>query len=193
MDSAAEQVVALKTPLDEGDVTGLRAGMLVSLSGVVYTARDAAHARLVAMLEAGEPLPFDPAGQVLYYVGPAPAPPGLPIGAAGPTTSYRMDAFTPQLLAAGIRATIGKGARSNEVVEVMQRLKAVYLAATGGAGALLASRVVSCEVIAFEDLGTEAVRRLVVRDFPAVVINDVEGGDLYAQGIRRWQRAHAVG
>jgi fumarate hydratase subunit beta len=183
-----ESWIELETPLRKRDVVSLEAGQLVRLSGVLYTARDAAHARLVGMLRAGEPLPFDPQGQVIYYVGPSPAPPGLPIGSAGPTTSYRMDRYTPELLKAGIRATIGKGARGNDVIEAMRKYKAVYMAATGGAAALLASRILSSEVIAFEDLGAEAVHRLEVEGFPTVVVNDVNGNDLYEMGLRRWRR-----
>jgi fumarate hydratase subunit beta len=179
--------IDLSPPLTDERVASLRAGDVVRITGEIYTARDAAHARLVELLDRGDPLPFDPVGQILYYVGPAPAPPGLPIGAAGPTTSYRMDKFTVPLLKAGIKATIGKGARSNDVVEAMREYKAVYLAATGGAGALLASRIVHCEVVAFEDLGTEAVHRIKVEGFPAVVINDLNGNDLYEIGIHRWQ------
>lgn len=179
-------------PLSESEVVRLRAGELVAITGTIYTARDAAHARLVAMLERGESLPFDPAGQVLYYVGPAPAPPGRVIGAAGPTTSYRMDRYAPALYRAGIKATIGKGPRANTVVEAMRECRAVYLGATGGAGALLASHIVRVEVVAFPELGAEAVHRLEVRDFPAIVINDVAGNDLYEMGIRRWQRGRTT-
>jgi fumarate hydratase subunit beta len=189
---SSQSAVKLKPPLRDRDVRRLEAGQLVHITGTVYTARDAAHARLVALLEAGESLPFDPRGQIIYYVGPSPAPPGLPIGAAGPTTSYRMDRFTPRLLAAGIKATIGKGARSNDVLEAMREHHAVYLAATGGAAALLASRILSAEVIAFEDLGPEAVHRLEVREFPTVVINDVQGNDLYELGLHRWRRAQRL-
>ena len=171
----------LSTPLARTDVEALRAGDRVALSGTVYAARDAAHARLAALLAGGAPLPFPLEGQVIYYVGPTPAPPGMPIGAAGPTTSGRMDPYTPALLAAGLRGMIGKGSRSAEVREAMVRHKAVYFAATGGAGALLARRIRSAEVVAWEELGPEAVRRLVVEEFPLIVINDVHGNDLYEQ------------
>jgi len=171
----------LKTPLTEKAVLSLRAGDRVALSGVVYTARDQAHREMAAALERREPLPFDPQGQVIYYVGPSPAPPGKVIGSAGPTTSCRMDPFAPALYEAGVRATIGKGARSEAVRQAIVRCKALYLAATGGAGALLASRVKACEVIAYAGLGPEAVRRLVVEDFPVIVINDAYGGDFYEE------------
>jgi len=179
--------VRLTTPLSLWDVESLHAGDRVMLSGVVYTARDAAHARLVALLKEGTPLPFPTEGQVLYYVGPTPARPGAPIGSAGPTTSGRMDPYTPALLNAGIKGMIGKGVRSAEVREAMARHKAVYFAATGGAGALLARRIKSAEIVAWEDLGTEAIRRLVVEDFPLVVINDVFGNDFYEEGAARYR------
>ena len=172
-------VIQLLSPLGKSDVGRLRAGDMVSLSGVVYTARDAAHKRLVEQLERGEPLPFDLQGQVIYYVGPCPAPPGKVIGSAGPTTSYRMDAYTPALLSAGLTAMIGKGSRSREVRDAMVREGAVYLAAWGGAGALLASRVKEASCVAFEDLGPEAIYRLEVEDFPLIVVNDCQGRDYY--------------
>lgn len=154
---------------------------MVLLSGIVYTARDVAHKRMVETLARGERLAFEPAGQAIYYVGPSPAPKGKVIGAAGPTTSCRMDSYAPALYEAGIKATIGKGPRDASVRDAICRCKALYLAATGGAGALLAQRIVSCEVIAYADLGPEAVHRLTVEDFPAVVINDAHGGDLYSE------------
>ena len=179
--------VRLTTPLSRWDVESLHAGDRVMLSGTIYTARDAAHARLVALIAENKPLPFPAEGQVLYYVGPTPARPGAPIGSAGPTTSGRMDPYTPALLAAGIKGMIGKGSRSAEVREAMTRHRAVYFAATGGAGALLAKRVKSAEIVAWEDLGPEAVRRLVVEDFPLVVIDDVHGHDLYEEGAARYR------
>ena len=177
----------LTSPLSIRDVEALRAGDRVLLSGTIYTARDAAHARLIALIEQRAPLPFPLEGQVVYYVGPTPPRPGQPIGSAGPTTSGRMDPYTPALLAAGLRGMIGKGSRSAEVREAMVRHRAVYFAATGGAGALLAQRVRSAEVVAWEDLGPEAVRRLVVEDFPLVVIDDVHGNDLYEEGAARYR------
>jgi len=179
--------IRLTTPLSRWDVESLHAGDRVILSGTIYTGRDAAHARMVALLAEGQPLPFPPEGQVIYYVGPTPPRPGEPIGSAGPTTSGRMDTYTPALLAAGITGIIGKGTRSAEVREAMARHKAVYFAATGGAGALLARRIKSAEVVAWEDLGPEAVRRLVVEDFPLVVINDVFGNDLYEEGAAQYR------
>lgn len=188
-----EKPVRLTTPLSPADVEALHAGDHVLLCGEVYTARDAAHARLVALLREGRPLPFPAAGQIIYYVGPTPPRPGSPIGAAGPTTSGRMDPYTPQLLAAGIKATIGKGSRSAEVRAALVKHKAVYFAATGGAGALLAQKVKSSAIVAWEDLGPEAVRRLVVEDLPLVVINDVFGNDLYEEGAARYRRAGGDG
>lgn len=179
--------IRLATPLSLWDVESLHAGDRVVLSGTIYTARDAAHARLVALLKEGSPLPFAPEGQVVYYVGPTPPRPGEPIGSAGPTTSGRMDSYTPALLAAGIKGMIGKGTRSPEVRAAMTKHRAVYFAATGGAGALLARRIKSAEVVAWDDLGPEAVRRLVVEDFPLVVINDVYGKDLYEEGAARYR------
>ncbi|MEJ5347243.1 MAG: Fe-S-containing hydro-lyase [Desulfosoma sp.] len=176
--------IVLQTPLSENDVTSLKIGDRVLLNGVVYTARDAAHKRLVELLEREEPLPFDLKGQVIYYVGPSPAAPGRPVGAAGPTTSYRMDAYAPLLIRYGLRGMIGKGARNHAVKEAMQRYKAVYFAAIGGAGALMARSIVSAEVIAYPELGPEAVRKLEVKNFPVIVANDVHGGDLYEEGVR---------
>ena len=166
----------------------LTAGTRLLISGVVYTARDAAHQRLIQCLDVGEKLPFDLEGQTLYYMGPSPARPGQIIGSAGPTTSSRMDMYTPRLLAAGIRAMIGKGARSPAVREAIKKHKAVYFAATGGAGALLGKSIVCMEVIAYEDLGAEAILRLELRDFPAIVANDVRGGDLFEQGRIKYRK-----
>jgi fumarate hydratase subunit beta len=166
----------------------LTAGTQVLISGVVYTARDAAHQRLTHALEKGEKLPFDLKGQTLYYLGPSPARPGQVIGAAGPTTSRRMDRYTLHLIAAGIRAMIGKGSRSPEVREAMKKHKAVYFATIGGAGALLSKSIKKAEVIAYEDLGAEAILRLDVEDFPAIVANDIYGGDLFEQERAKYQR-----
>jgi len=175
----------LKPPLTDEDVLPLRAGERVLISGVIYSARDAAHRRMIEALERGERLPFEPAGQVIYYMGPSPAARGRPIGSAGPTTSYRMDAFAPALYAAGVRATMGKGARSDAVRRAIREHRALYLAAVGGAGALLARRVRVAELIAYPDLGPEAVRRLVVEEFPAIVVNDAHGADLYEMALSR--------
>jgi len=171
----------LTTPLTDKDIEQLRAGDQVLLSGIVYTARDAAHARLIELLQQGQPLPIDLKGQVIYYVGPTPTKPGQVIGSAGPTTSGRMDSFTPELLEIGLKGMIGKGQRDQSVIDAIQRHKAVYFAATGGAAAMLAKRVVSCEVIAYDDLGCEAIRRLEVKDLPLIVINDTQGNDFYRE------------
>jgi len=176
------------SPIDPWTVERLTAGTRVVISGVVYTARDAAHKRLIKALEKGEQLPFDLVGQIIYYVGPSPARPGQVIGSAGPTTSSRMDVYTPRLLAAGLRAMIGKGSRSPEVREAIRKHKAVYLVAIGGAGALLHRAIKRAEIIAYEDLGTEAIWRLEVEDFPAVVANDIHGGDLFEQERAKYQR-----
>ncbi|MBF0524985.1 MAG: Fe-S-containing hydro-lyase [Deltaproteobacteria bacterium] len=172
----------LTTPLTDADVAKLNIGDRVFLSGIIYTGRDAAHRRLVELLDRGEELPMDVAGQVIYYVGPSPASPGRVIGAAGPTTAYRMDAYAPRLLAKGLKAMVGKGRRADEVREAMVKHKAVYLTATGGAGALLSKCIKKVEIIAYEDLGPEAVRRMEVKDMPTTVVNDVHGRDLYAAG-----------
>lgn len=178
----------LTTPLTDEVIEQLRAGDKVTITGVIYVGRDAAHKRLVAALDAGEPLPFEPQGQIIYYMGPAPAKPGDPIGSAGPTTSYRMDPYAPRLMEAGLKGMIGKGNRSMPVREAMQRHKAVYFGAIGGAGALIAKSVKKAEVIAYDDLGAEALRRLEVKDFPAIVVNDVYGGDAYEDGLQRYNR-----
>ena len=171
----------LTTPLTDADLAPLRAGDRVLLNGAIYTARDAAHKRLVECIDGGRPLPFDPAGQVVYYVGPTPAPPGRPIGSAGPTTSYRMDRYAPRLIELGLKASIGKGPRSPEVVQAMVKNGAVYFVAIGGAAALLARSIRSCQVIAYPELGPEAVHRLEVEAFPVFVGNDVRGGDIYTR------------
>ena len=172
----------LNTPLSKQDLAPLQAGDTVLLSGVVYTARDAAHARMMELLDKGEPLPFPIEGAAIYYVGPTPERPGCAIGAAGPTTSGRMDAYAPRLLDLGLAAMIGKGGRNEDVQKAVVRNGAVYLAALGGAGALMAGSVESLEIIAWEDLGCEAVRRLEVEDMPLTVILDSVGGNLYKSG-----------
>jgi len=178
----------VKLPLTEETLAGLRAGDNVLLSGVLYVARDSAHKRMTEVLEKGEPLPFDIKGQTLYYMGPSPAPPGRPIGSAGPTTSARMDMYTPRLLNKGLKGMIGKGIRSREVKEAMKKHKAVYLAAAGGAGALISKTITKSDVIAYKDLGLEAILRLEVKDFPATVINDIHGGDLYTEGKAKYRK-----
>ena len=169
-------------PLTKEKAAGLSCGDTVYLSGELYTGRDAAHKRLCELLEQGKPLPFPVHDACLYYVGPSPARPGQVIGSAGPTTSYRMDSYAPALLRLGLRGMIGKGARSPEVIRAMQEAGAVYLAAIGGAGALLSSCIKTCTVIAFEDLGAEAIHHLVVENFPAVVAIDAQGKNLYTEG-----------
>ncbi len=183
------KTVTLTTPLTDQDIEQLEIGDTVLISGVIYTGRDAAHKRLVDLLEAGKPLPIDVKGQIIYYVGPAPAPPGKPIGSAGPTTSYRMDPYTIPLLEQGLKAMIGKGNRGKEVVDGLVRHKAVYLAAVGGAAALIARSIKKAEVVAYDDLGAEAIRRLEVKDFPAVVANDARGKDLFQEGIRAYAKS----
>jgi fumarate hydratase subunit beta len=180
------QPIKLTTPLTEEDVEQLSIGDKVLLSGVLYTGRDAAHKRLFDLLNEGKQLPIDITGQVIYYVGPTPAKPGKPIGSAGPTTSYRMDPYAPRLIELGLKGMIGKGNRSQAVIDAMKRFKAVYFGATGGAGALIAKRIKKAEVVAYPDLGPEAIRRLEVEDFPVTVINDTRGNDLYAEGIKRY-------
>jgi fumarate hydratase subunit beta len=169
----------VQVPFDRETLQTLSAGNLVSISGIVFTGRDQTHRRLMELLDAGKQLPVDLAGQLLYYVGPSPARPGHVIGAAGPTTSYRMDEYTPRLLEMGLAATMGKGARSQKVRDAMVANGAVYLASIGGAGALLSKSVVSCDTVAFEDAGPEAMFRMEVACFPAVVINDLRGNDFY--------------
>lgn len=171
----------LTTPLVDEDIKKLKAGDIVYLNGVIYTARDTAHKRLIDSLDKGETLPFKLEGSVLYYVGPAPAPTGYPIGSAGPTTSGRMDAYAPRLYSLGLKASIGKGKRSDEVRKSLQDHTAVYFGATGGAAALLSRCIKSSEVIAYAELGPEAIRKLMVKDFPLLVVNDAYGHELYAK------------
>ena len=178
----------ITSPINTETLEGLTVGTRVLISGVVYTARDAAHQRLVQAMDNGDRLPFDLKGQTLYYMGPSPAKPGQVIGSAGPTTSRRMDTYTPRLIAAGIRAMIGKGNRSQEVKDAIKKHKVVYLATIGGAGALLVQSIKQAEVIAYEDLGAEAILRLKVENFPAIIANDIHGGDLFEQGKAEYQR-----
>lgn len=178
----------MRAPLTDSDVENMHAGDTVLISGVIYTARDAAHQRLVELLGKGHALPVDLKGQILYYVGPAPAKPGQAIGSAGPTTSGRMDPYTPALLKYGVKALVGKGSRSPEVRRALQDFKGIYLAATGGAGALLAKKILTAEIVAYPELGPEAIRRLVVKDFPVTVINDIYGKDLYEEGRRSYAK-----
>lgn len=181
-------IVHIASPLEPEVVEKLKAGDQVFISGTIYVARDAAHKRMVQALDKGDRLPFDIAGQTVYYMGPSPAKPGQVIGSAGPTTSGRMDVYTPRLLAAGLRAMIGKGGRSLAVKEAMKKYRAVYLAAIGGAGALITKSIKKAEVVAYDDLGAEAIRCLEVEDFPAIVVNDIYGGDLYEEGKAKYQK-----
>jgi fumarate hydratase subunit beta len=188
MEELMPKDIKLKTPLSDEDVEKLNIGDKVFLTGIIYTGRDAAHKRLIDLLSAGKALPIDVRGQIIYYVGPAPAKPGQPIGSAGPTTSYRMDAYAPKLMALGLKGMIGKGNRAPEVVEAMKKYKSIYFGATGGAGALIAKSIKKCEVVAYPDLGPEAIMKLEVEDFPAVVINDVRGNDLYVEGAKKYRK-----
>lgn len=169
----------IQAPVSEQDAVSLRAGDYVYISGTVYTARDAAHKRMQEALSAGKELPIEIRGNIIYYMGPSPAREGRAIGSAGPTTASRMDKYTPELLELGLRGMIGKGKRSGEVKEAIIRNKAVYFAAIGGAGALLSKSILKSEVVAYDDLGTEAIRRLEVKNFPVIVVIDSEGNDLY--------------
>lgn len=178
----------IRLPLREEDIKNLRAGDVLTLSGVLYTARDQAHARLVQAIEEGRELPIPLEGQVIYYTGPAPARPGMVIGPAGPTTSYRMDTYTPVLLKNGLKGMIGKGGRSREVQEAIKEYRAVYFAAVGGAAALIARSIKKAEVVAYPDLGPEAIRRLEVEKFPVIVINDIYGNDLYEEGQKKYRK-----
>lgn len=187
MTEAAEPT-RLTTPLTDETVGRLKAGDLVVVSGVLYTARDAAHERLARMLERRDPLPVDLRGQVIYYCGPTPPRPGRPIGSAGPTTATRMDAYTPALLAQGVKGLIGKGRRGAEVREALRAHRCVYFAAIEGTAALLGQRVQSADVVAFPDLGPEAIYRFVVDRFPVVVANDIYGNDVYELGRRQYAR-----
>ena len=178
----------ITSPLDDKTIEELKAGDQVLISGVIYVGRDTAHKRITDALERGEEPPFDIRGQTIYYMGPSPAKPGEAIGAAGPTTSGRMDSYSPRLIAAGLKVMIGKGIRSAEVKEAIVKHKGVYLAAIGGAGALIARSIKKADVVAYEELGAEAVRRLEVEDFPATVVNDARGGDLYEEGMAKYRK-----
>lgn len=179
----------ITTPLTEEMVMDLKAGDTVLISGIIYTARDAAHKRLIELLDRGEELPMDIEDQVIYYVGPTPAKPGMASGSAGPTTSYRMDPYAPRLLDKGLTGMIGKGIRSNEVIDSIIKNKAVYFGAIGGAAALIGKSIVNSEIIAYEDLGSEAIRKLEVIDFPAVVVIDSNGNNLYEIGQKQYLKS----
>jgi fumarate hydratase subunit beta len=178
---------SLTTPLTSEDTKKLVAGDTVLLNGTIYTARDAAHSRLVKLIEEGKELPFDLEGSVIYFVGPTPPKPGDPIGSAGPTTSYRMDSFSPTMLKNGSKGMIGKGGRSQEVKDACVKYDGIYFGATGGAGALLGKKIKSAEVIAYPELGPEAVRKITVEDFPVTVVNDTQGNDLYEMGRKEYE------
>jgi fumarate hydratase subunit beta len=184
--------IVLHPPLTDEIVTTLKTGDRVIITGVIYTGRDMAHKFLVEGHQKGEKPPFDLKGQILYYTGPTPARPGKPIGSAGPTTSYRMDRYTPYLLELGLKGMIGKGPRGQEVKDSIKRHKAVYFAAIGGAGALISKAIRKADVIAYPELGTEAVMRLEVEAFPAVVVNDVHGNDLYEIGVEKYREIGTV-
>jgi fumarate hydratase subunit beta len=182
------EAIRLLTPLKDEDIERLHIGDPVLLNGVVYTARDAAHKRMMEALKKGEELPFELKGQVIYYVGPSPEPPGKVIGSAGPTTASRMDPYTPTLLELGLKGMVGKGQRSREVVKHLVEQKAIYFVAVGGAAALLSEHIKESRVIAYADLGPEAVRQMVLKDFPVIVANDILGNDLFVTGWKRYKR-----
>jgi fumarate hydratase subunit beta len=186
--TAADGIQDVTTPLSDADVASLKAGDRVRLWGVLYTARDAAHGRLLPLIEKGETLPIDVKGAIIYYTGPTPAQPGDVVGAVGPTTASRMDKFTPALLKLGLKGTMGKGYRGQPVKDALREHRGVYFGAIGGAGAVLSRHVKKLQIVAYEDLGTEAIRRLEVEAFPAIVINDCHGGDLYQDGQKQYAR-----
>ena len=181
-------VVKIRPPLDEKTVRSLKACQRVLITGTIYTARDAAHKRMMELIKKNEPLPFDLKGQIIYYVGPTPAKPGQVVGSAGPTTSSRMDSYMETLYKLGLKGTIGKGNRSKEVIDLIRKYKAVHFSNIGGAGALIAKTIRKCEMIAFEDLGTEAIHRMEVENFSAIVAYDSEGNDLYKEAIKQYGR-----
>ena len=185
--------IHLSAPLTDDDIAQLRIGQHVRFYGTIYTARDAAHRRMLQAAEKGEPLPFDVKGQIIYYVGPSPARPGRVIGSAGPTTSMRLDPFTPKLLELGVKMAIGKGGRGARVQRALRENKAAYCLAIGGAGALLSQSIRKAEVIAYEDLGTESIKKLEVDGFPAIVCCDMHGGDLLLQGKEQWRQQDKLG
>ena len=186
--TGADGIKDVTPPLSDAEAETLRAGDRVRITGVLFTARDAAHGRPLPLMDAGQPLPIDVRGQIIYYTGPSPARPGEVVGSIGPTTGGRMDKFTPKLYSLGLKGTIGKGGRSQPVKDALRQHKAVYMGAIGGAGAVLSRFVKRVEVVAYDDLGTEAIRRLEVEGFPVIVINDCHGGDLYQDGIKQFAR-----
>ena len=182
------EAIRITPPLSDEDITKLKIGDRVLITGKILTGRDSAHKRLYDLIQKGEDLPVEIKGQIIYYVGPAPAKPGHVIGSAGPTTSYRMDPYAPLLMEHGLKGMIGKGVRSQTVRDAMKKHKAVYFAATGGAGALIARNIKSAKIVAYEDLGPEAIRELEVEDFPVIVANDAFGGDLYEEGMKKYRK-----
>lgn len=182
------ETLSINTPLTDETLKNLKTGDRVLISGIIYSARDAAHKRLVEIIRIGGKLPFEIKGQIVYYVGPTPPGPGLVMGSAGPTSAYRMDLYASILLSKGLKGMIGKGVRNQDVKEAIKRYKAVYFAATGGAGALISKAIKKTDIVAYEDLGTEAIRRMKVEDFPAIVVNDIYGKDLYEQGKKRYRK-----
>jgi len=180
--------IKVRTPLSDQIVNQLRSGDKVLINGIIYTGRDVAHKRIIDLIDRGEALPFDIKGQIIYFVGPTPARAGRAVGSAGPTTSYRMDAYSPKLIERGLKGMIGKGARSPEVIEAMVKYKCVYMAAVGGAGALISRCITSSKIIAYEDMGPEAIREMVVEDLPVIVVNDTIGNDLYQEGVKKYRR-----
>ena len=184
----ADGIKEVAPRLSDADVESLKAGDRVRITGVLYTGRDAAHARFLPLIDEDKPLPFDVRGQIIYYTGPSPARPGMIIGSVGPTTGGRMDKYAPRLLALGLKGMIGKGARSEPVREAMKRYRAIYFGAVGGAGAYLSRYVKKVEIVAYEDLGTEAIRRMEVDGFPVIVVNDCHGNDLYQEGMKTYAR-----
>lgn len=181
-------IIKLQTPLDLATVQSLKAGDRVKLSGEIYAARDAAHKKIMELMDQGAELPFDPVGSVIYYVGPTPPREGMVIGSAGPTTSGRMDPYTPKILSLGVKGLIGKGKRSAEVKEALKEYGGIYFAATGGAGALLSQTIKSAEIIAYEELGPEALQRFTVEEMPLLVVNDTLGNDFYEEGKKQYQK-----
>jgi len=192
METVSKVVKRVPLPLSDDLLKDLHAGDELLLTGVMYVGRDAAHKRMIEALQAGKPLPVDLKGQAIYFMGPTPAKPGKVIGSAGPTSSYRMDTYSPRLIAEGLKGMIGKGMRSKEVKEAMKKYQAVYLGAVGGAGALISSCIRKVEVVAYDDLGPEALRRIEVEDFPVTVVNDMYGGDLYEDGRAQFRVAAAI-
>jgi fumarate hydratase subunit beta len=186
--TGADGIKEVAPPLSDADVASLKAGDRVRITGVLYTARDAAHGRLLPLMEKGAPLPIDVRGQIIYYTGPSPARPGAIVGSIGPTTASRMDTYLPALLGLGLKGTIGKGYRGQTVKDALRQHKGVYFGAIGGAGAVLSQFVKKLSIVAYEDLGTEAIRRLEVEAFPAIVVNDCHGGDLYQDGMKAYAR-----